>query len=113
VESFEGWIIMAYPSPASINATAGLNEFLPYLTVVTDWWFGRMIMIAIFSIFFFGYLSTRKDDYIGAMAVSSYVTFVIGLLFWVINLLSGLDFGVIIGCVCIGSVLLLTQKKDY
>ena len=101
---------MAYPSPTTINMTEGFSEFFPYLNEVTNWWFGRMLMIAVFMIFGFGYLTKNKDDYIGALAVSSYVTFVIGLIFWVIGLVSGMDFAIIIGITVIASVILFTQK---
>ena len=103
---------MAYPSPATINATEGLSSFLPYLSEVTQFWFGRMLMIAIYLIFLFGYTRSRDRDWIGGMAVAGYVTFVIGLLLWVIDVVSGLDFAVIIGVMVIGSVLLFTQKKE-
>ena len=43
-------------------------------------------MIAVFVIFFMGYLKAKKDDYVGGFAVASYVSFVIGLLFWVMGL---------------------------
>lgn len=104
---------MAHTSPTDINATAGLDSFLPYLSEVTNFWFGRMTMIAIFVIFLMGYLRKKSDDFIGGLAVASYVTFVIGLLFWVIGLVSGLDFAIIIGVVLIASVLLLMQKKEF
>ena len=83
------------------------------MSTVTNFWFGRMIMIAIFVIFLFGYLRVKDDDFVGALAVSSYVTFVIGLLFWVIGLVAGVDFGIIIGVTVISSVALLMQKKEY
>lgn len=104
---------MAWRSPTTINASAGMDSFLPYISEVTNFWFGRMLMIAIFIIFMFGYLRKEGNDFIGALAVASYVTFVLGLIFWVIGLVSGLDFAVIIGVTVISSVLLLTQKKDY
>lgn len=104
---------MAYTSPTTINASAGLDSFLPYLSEVTNFWFGRMLMIAVFVIFMFGYLRAKDDDFIGALAVASYVTFVLGLIFWVVGLVSGLDFAVIIGAVIVASILLLSQKKDY
>ena len=104
---------MAYTSPTAINGSAGLSSFLPYLSEVTSFWFGRMLMIAIFVIFFMGYIKAKSDDFIGGIAVASYVTFVLGLIFWVIGLVSGLDFAVIIGIVVIASILLLSQKKDY
>ena len=95
------------------NGSAGLDSFLPYISEVTNFWFGRMLMVAIFVIFLFGYLRAKDDDFIGGLAVASYVTFVLSLIFWVIGLVSGLDFGVIIGITVISSVLLLGQKKDY
>jgi len=104
---------MAWRSPTTINASAGMDSFLPYLSEVTNFWFGRMVMIAIFVIFIFGYLKAKDGDFIGALAVASYVTFVIGLIFWVIGLVSGLDFAVVIGITLIASVLLLTQSKEY
>jgi len=72
---------MAWTSPTTINATQGLDSFLPYLSEVTNFWFGRMLMIAVFIIFLFGYLRAKNNDFIGGFAVSTYVTFVIGLLF--------------------------------
>jgi hypothetical protein len=106
-------IKMAWTSPTEINATAGMDSFIPYLSEVTHFWFGRMLMIAIFVIFFFGYLRAREDDYVGAFAISSYVTFVIGLMFWVIGMVTGMDLAYIIGAVVLGSIILLMQKKEY
>jgi len=104
---------MAWKSPTEINATAGMDSFLPYLSEVTNFWFGRMLMVAIFLIFLFGYLWARKDDFIGGFAIASYVSFVLGLLFWVIGIVSGLDFSIIIGITVVSSIALLLQKKDY
>jgi len=104
---------MAWDSPTTVNMTNGLDSFLPYLSTVTNFWFGRMLMIAIFVIFIMGYLKANKQDYIGAFAVASYVSFVIGLIFWVIGIVSGLDFGVVVGLAVISSALLFTQKKEY
>jgi len=113
MEVVESRIIMAHISPTEINGTEGLDSFLPYISEVTNFWFGRMLMIAIFVIFLMGYLRVKKDDIVGALAVSSYVTFVLGLLFWVIGVVSGLDFAIIIGIVIVASVILLAQKKDF
>ena len=104
---------MAWRSPTTINASAGMDSVVPYISEVTNFWFGRMVMVAIFVMFIFGYLRAKDDDFIGALAVASYLTFVLGLIFWVIGLVSGLDFGVIIGITVISSVLLLMQKKEY
>jgi len=103
---------MAWTSPTTVNATEGLDSFLPYLTEVSNGWFGRMLMIAIFSIFFVGYLRSKDGDYVGGFAVASYVTFVISLIFWVIGLANGMDFAIVIGITAVSSVILLTQRKD-
>ena len=104
---------MAWASPTSINTTTGIGTTFEYLNLVTYFWFGRMLIISIFMIFLFGYLSVRRDDYFGAFAVASYVTFVIGLLFWVINIVTGLDFAIIIAITIVSSVILFTQKNNH
>ena len=104
---------MAWSSPTTINGSQGLDSFLPYLSEVTNFWFGRMLMVGVFLIFLFGYLRAKSDDFIGGLAVSSYVCFVVGLLFWVMGVVSGLDFALIIGVTVVSSELLLAQKKDY
>lgn len=102
---------MAWTSPTTINATTGMDSFLPYLSEITNFWFGRMVMVAIFVIFLFGYLRA-KDDFIGGLAIASYITFVLGLLFWVIGLVTGMDFGIIIGITIISSVILFTRNDN-
>jgi len=102
---------MAWTSPDTINTTAGIGTTFEFLSTVTNFWFGRMLMVAIFVIFLSGYLGVRRDDYFGAVAVASYVTFVIGLLFWVIGLVTGVDFAFIVGMVIISSVILFAQRE--
>jgi len=68
-------------------------------------------MIAVFIIFFMGYLKAKNDDYVGGFAVASYVSFVIGLLFWVMGLLTGMDFALILGVAMISSVVLLCNQR--
>jgi hypothetical protein len=103
---------MAWASPTTVNASAGMDSFLPYLSTVTNFWFGRMLIIAIFVIFMFGYMRA-KDDFIGGLAVSSYVTFVLSLILWVVGVVTGLDFGIVIGVTIVASVLLFTRKDQY
>ena len=104
---------MAWQSPETVNVTTGLDNFLPYLNVVSYGWFGRMLIVSIFVIFFMGYLRTKRDDVVGAFAVSSYVTFVISLLFWTIDLVGGLEFGIILGLTAVSSIALFLQKKEF
>ena len=75
---------MAWTSPTEINGTEGVSSFLPYLSEVTNFWFGRMLMIAIFIMFLMGYTKARENDWVGGVAVASYVCFVLGLIFWVL-----------------------------
>ena len=103
---------MAYTSPSTLNATLGIGEILDYTNTVTDFWISRMIMVAIFIIFLFGYLRSKNDDdIIGAMAVGSYATLVIGILFWLMGFLDGVTFGIIIGASIIFSALLMQDKR--
>ncbi len=104
---------MAFTSPTAINGTAGFDSIFPYLSEITNFWFGRMLMIAIFFLFFMGYFKARENDIIGGLAVASYVTFVLGLIFWVLGLVTGIDFAIIIGITVASSVALLKQKKEY
>jgi len=105
---------MAYDSINTINMTSseGMSNILQYLNVVTNFWAGRMVMIAIWIMFLFGYLKMKADDdFSGAFAVSSYVTFVIGMLFWLINFLDGIAFGVIIAITIFSTAWLLFDKR--
>ena len=105
---------MAFPSVNTINVTSsdGMSNILEYINVVTDFWAGRGVMIAIFMMFLFGYIKFSKDsDFVGAFAVSSYVTFTIGLLFWIINFLDGWTFGFIMGVTIISTAILLFDRR--
>ena len=103
---------MAYTSPSTINATKGIGEVLTYVNVVTDFWVSRMLMVAVFIIFLFGYLRSKQDDdFLGAFAVGSYATLVIGILFWIIGFLDGVSFGIIIGITVISTALLMHDKR--
>jgi len=104
---------MAWTSPTTINATQGLDSFLPYLSEVTNFWFGRMLMIAVFIIFLFGYLRAKNNDFYWRICCFNLCNFCNWIIIWVIGLVSGLDFAIIISATAIASVLLLTQKKDY
>jgi len=105
---------MSFPEITTINVTSvdGMSNIFSYLNVVTDNWAGRMVMVAIFVMFLFGYLKSKADDdFIGAFAVASYVTFSIGILFWLINFLDGIAFGIIIGITIISTAILLFDKR--
>jgi len=105
---------MTHNSITDINMTTneGMQNILQYINVVTDNWAGRMVTIAIFVMFLFGYLKSKgDDDFVGAFAVASYVTFVLGLLMWLINFLDGIAFGIIMGITIIATAILLFDKR--
>jgi len=105
---------LGYPEVTTINMTTneGMGNLLQYINVVTSFWAGRMLMIAIFIMFFFGYLKSKpSDDFAGAFAVASYVTFVLGILFWLIDFLDGLTFSIIIGITIISTAILIFDKR--
>ena len=101
-----------YDSPNTINSSEGIGSILNYMNEITNFWVGRMIMIAIFVLFLVGYIRGKGDeDFVGAFAVASYVTFVIGLLFWLINFLDGVSFSIIVGATIISTAWLLFDKR--
>lgn len=103
---------MAYTSPTEINASRGIISILEYINEVTDFWISRMLMVAIFIIFLMGYLRSKSDDdFLGAFAVGSYASLVVGILFWIIGFLDGVTFGIIIGLSLISTALLLFDKR--
>ena len=103
---------MAWDSPTTINASQGFESLIPYLDGVTQHWFGRMFLFAVFLIFIFGYMRSKAGSFWDALAVSSYVTFIIGLLFWVIGIITGIDFSIVIGITLISTLILLLQNRD-
>lgn len=103
---------MTYASPTTINGSQGIGSLLNYINLVTEFWISRMLMVAIFIIFLMGYLRSKNDDdFLGAIAVGSYATLVIGILFWIIGFLDGITFGIIIGASLISTALLLMDKR--
>jgi len=103
---------MTYASPTTINGSRGIIAILEYVNQVTNFWVSRMLMVAIFVIFLMGYLRSKNDDdFVGAFAVGSYATLVVGLPFWIIGFLDGVAFGIIIGVTLISSAMLFMDKR--
>ena len=104
---------MPYRSPATINGTKGITEITTYVNEVSNNWFGNMILISIWVLFFMGYLRSKgNDDLVGAFAVSSYVTFVMATLLFSFGAVSGWAFGIIIGITMISSIILYFDRKQ-
>lgn len=103
---------MTYASPTSMNLSAGIGEFMVYLNTVTEFWISRMLIVAIFIIFTMGYLKSKlEDDFLGAITVGSFASFVVGLPLWLIDFVDGYTFGIIIGALVISTILLMVDKR--
>lgn len=101
---------MAYPSPTSINASKGLGEITNYVNTVTNYWFGNMLLIAIYVIILIG-VYKAKDDFAGAIAIAGFGTFLIGLLFWMGGMITGSMFAVVIAMAIVGAMVLWGSKN--
>ena len=55
--------------------------------------------------------TSGSDDFVGAVAVGSYASLVIGILFWIIGFLDGISFGIIIGITLISTAILMMDKR--
>jgi len=102
---------LTYPSPSTVNASKGLGEILTYTNTVTDSWMSNLLMIAIWVITLIG-VYKAKDDFKGALAVAGYVTFVVGLLFWVGGFISGWAFGGAVAIAVIGTLVLVLDREN-
>ena len=101
---------MAYASPSTINASAGLGEIFNYVGVVSDGWFSNLLLIAIYVMVLIGFYKA-KDDFKGAMAVSGFGTFVVALLLWIGGVISGLSLGITIALAILGVAVLMMDQQ--
>lgn len=102
---------MSYPYPTTINGSAGIPEFLTYVNSVTDGWISNMLLLGIYLLILIGFYKTN-DDFAGAMGVSGFITFVIGLMFWLGDFINGVTFGIIIAMALIGVIVLLVSREQ-
>jgi hypothetical protein len=91
-----------YPSPADVNWSAGLQEAPKFINTVTEGVVMNLILLAIGMIVGSSFWFTKRDI-AGALAVGSFVAWIIGLLFWLGDILGGFNF-VFLSAVMIGSV---------
>ena len=102
---------MAYSSPTGINLTSSPLGLFVWLNDVTNYWFSNALIMSIWVLFFMGFLSVERDDYIGASAVASYVTTILTLFLWIIGLASGWAFSIVIGLSLISTAWLLADRR--
>jgi len=79
---------LPYPYPTGTNMT-GIVSVMNYVNVVTKGYFGFGVLISIALITF---LTTMIYSYQKALGISSFITFLVALLFMGLNLINGLVF---------------------
>ena len=95
----------AYPDP---NITAGFYNMTQYVNTVTNSYFGMMVIGALWIIFF---MLFKKWGDMQSIATSSFMCLMISMLFRAMNLI-GEDVVFILIGLTLGSLLLLSRKKD-
>jgi len=92
---------MAYTLISERNMSNGFQEILYYANEVTMGWMANMILIGVFVITLMGIYNSKRD-FIMAIAISGFFTFIIALLFWIADFISGitLAFVVVVAIVC-------------
>lgn len=101
---------MPFPNPADINASKGLPEFFSYANNVTYNWFSNMIIISIYMIILIGYGKATRD-WIGASGVAGFGTFLISLLFYIGQLITGSTLAIVIAFAFIGALAVFTRQE--
>lgn len=102
---------MTHPSPSTINFTDGFGAMFNYLNTVTYNWFSNLLLISIYIIFATGFYFARRD-FFGAMAIGGFAIFVVGLLFWIGHLISGITFAFVVAVAIISFASLWLGGKD-
>ena len=93
-----------------VNASE-FSSVLLALETYSGGWVSRMLILAIFVIIGSGYLTSKPDDYVGAFAVTSWVSFVLGTLMWLFNFLDAYTMGLLIGLTIVSSVALFLDRQ--
>ena len=92
---------MPFDMPSSINWSTGMTGAFNYLNEVTSSWFSNLLLISIYLIFAVGFYFAKRDMF-GALAVGGFATFIVGLLFFVGNIISGFTFSIVIAVAIVG-----------
>jgi len=82
---------MVYDMPTTINFTSGLGGMFNYLNAVTNSWFSNLLLLSIYILFATGFYFAKRD-FNGSLAVGGFAIFVVGLLFWAGQIISGMTF---------------------
>ena len=86
---------MTFESPTTINLTSGMDNLFFYLNSITNNLFSNLLLVAIYVIFSAGFYFSRRDLF-GSLAVGGFAIFIVGLLFWLGGLISGVTFAFVV-----------------
>jgi len=105
---------MAYPSPADLNVSKGLPEILTYTNEVSGGlgWFSIMLCVAIFVIVLIQYNRASNNDFFAAFSLATFVTFIVGTLMYIGQILNGKVYAIIISFTLLGGLALFLKRKD-
>lgn len=101
---------MTYASPSTINASEGFISILNYINTATNNWISNILLMAIYAIIAFSYYKT-SGDFSGAMASAGFVTFIVGLLFWMGGFVTGWALSITVAILIIGVIAILMDKR--
>lgn len=101
---------MAYTDPTTINMTNPIN-MIYYINNNSNQIFGMGLLISIWLIVFIGYIKA-KDDFIGALSISLFVTWILTLLAWLGNITPSYFFGIITGLTIISGLILFGDRGN-
>jgi hypothetical protein len=100
---------MAWATPDSVNMSSGVDQLISYTNTVTLGWFANMWLISIYIIVLMAYYRSNKD-FLGAMGLSGFATFIIALLMWVGGFCSDITFVFSIGILIISVAVMLILR---
>lgn len=100
---------MPYTSPENINGSA-ITGILYYVNEVTSSWISNLILIGLYLILLISYWRAR-DDLGGAFAVAGFSTFVVALLFFLADFISGIILAIWIALAIVGFVIVAFDKQ--
>ena len=101
---------MAYPNITDRNMSKGFSEILYYANEITESWLSNLILIGIYIITLMT-IYNYKRDFVEGMAVAGFFTFLIALLFYLADFISGVTLVFVIAITIVSVALLFFNKR--
>ena len=95
--------------PTNLTYDSGYVEWLLWTNMVTDNWFGLLVLLAVFMIAWVSISYSDKSQ--NALMGASFVSFIIGALLWLMGLLS--IFWVVLMLIVVAISAFFGMKRDY